>query len=92
MKIKEELSLHLVEYSPEWENTSHNLHFLSRLLKNDSQADIIILPEMFNTGFSMDSSGISEKMSGPTINWMKEISLLSHSAVCGSLAIEEDHC
>ncbi len=92
MEKKENLSLLLVEYSPEWENTEVNLNFLTRLLENVNPADIIILPEMFNTGFSMNSSEISEKPEGKTLSWMKEISLKSSAAICGSLAIEENSC
>ena len=90
MDRKESISLHLVEYSPEWENTEQNLHFLSNLLQDTDTPDIIILPEMFNTGFSMNSPAISEKMEGKTIQWMKDISLHKHTAICGSLAIEEN--
>ncbi|MDR2123316.1 MAG: nitrilase family protein [Flavobacteriaceae bacterium] len=89
-KTKKELILQPVEYSPEWENTESNLRFLSHTLKESRGADIIILPEMFNTGFSMNPSKISEKMEGNTVNWMKSISIQNHTAVCGSLAIEEE--
>ncbi len=91
MNKKENLSLLLVEYSPEWENAEANLNFLSQLLKEVNQPDIIILPEMFNTGFSMNSSQIAEKPEGKTLNWMKEFSLQNSTAICGSLAIEENN-
>ncbi|MDR1876144.1 MAG: nitrilase family protein [Flavobacteriaceae bacterium] len=91
MKKKEELILQLVEYPPIWENVELNLNFLTQLLEDSHRGDIIILPEMFNTGFSMNASKISEKMNGITVTWMKNISLQYNIAICGSLAIEEEH-
>ncbi|MGM5629554.1 nitrilase family protein [Apibacter raozihei] len=91
MLNKNNLSLTLVEFAPEWENADHNLNFLSRLLLGTGPTDIIVLPEMFNTGFSMNSAKIAECMNGKTVNWMKEFSLNNSKAICGSIAVFENY-
>jgi predicted amidohydrolase len=51
--------------------------------------DLIILPEMFSTGFSMNSEQLAESMDGPSVKWMHELANRMNSAVCGSIIIEE---
>ncbi|WP_295812661.1 nitrilase-related carbon-nitrogen hydrolase [uncultured Apibacter sp.] len=89
MNFKNEIILHLIEYSPIWENNRENLTYLSEIIKDINYSDIIILPEMFNTGFSNNVSKIAEKMDGKTVQWMIDISLENHVAICGSIAISE---
>ena len=88
--ITNDLFVNLIEYSPQWENCSENLSFLSLLLEDLASSDLIILPEMFNSGFSLNPTKIAEKMDGRTIKWMIEISLKKHTAICGSLVIEDN--
>ncbi|MDR3272485.1 MAG: nitrilase family protein [Flavobacteriaceae bacterium] len=87
--MKNKLQIQIVEYSPEWENAEANLNFLSQLLA-DTKADITVLPEMFNTGFSMNAEKISENMDGQSVSWLKNFSLKNGKAVCGSLPIKEN--
>lgn len=51
--------------------------------------DLIILPEMFTTGFTMNPIPFAESMDGITVQWMKENALKKNSALCGSIIIEE---
>lgn len=84
------LSVTLIQYSMEWEKSSANLKRIHSLLgQNVKKTDIIILPEMFNTGFTMNVKKIFGSMRSPVINWMKEISEEFNAAVCGSLIIKE---
>ena len=50
---------------------------------------VVILPEMFSTGFSMQPERFAEPMNGPTVQWMKKISALKKSILTGSLMIED---
>ena len=86
---KKQLQIQLVQYSPEWENAEANLNFLAELLE-DTDADITVLPEMFNTGFSMNAEKIAETMDGQTVSWLKKFSLKKGKAICGSLSIKEN--
>lgn len=73
-----------------WENSEANLKHLDDLLQPlKDTADIIVLPEMFNTGFTMDTNSLSEMMNGNSIRWMQKRSGETGSAICGSLIIKE---
>lgn len=91
MDIQENLTIQFAEYNPKWEEARHNLQFLTKILQTDTPKDLIILPEMFNTGFSMNPSKIAEPMDGQTVRWMQEFSLANNSAIGGSLAIVENN-
>jgi predicted amidohydrolase len=51
--------------------------------------DLIVLPEMFTTGFSMDAERLAETMDGPTVGWMREESAALGCAITGSLIIRD---
>jgi omega-amidase len=73
-----------------WEDKNANLEQLDSLINDVSDStDILILPEMFTTGFSMNPVPYSETMEGTTVNWMKNIAKKMDSAVCGSIMIQE---
>ncbi|MFD2597825.1 amidohydrolase [Sphingobacterium corticis] len=74
-----------------WENVEKNLQNLSlRLSALREKTDLIILPEMFNTGFTMNVEQCAETMSGPTMHWMFDLSKKFDCVVAGSLIIEEE--
>lgn len=54
------------------------------------RTEVVVLPEMFSTGFSMNPAALAETMQGPTIDWMKRISHTHRVILTGSLIIEED--
>lgn len=54
------------------------------------KTEIVLLPEMFSTGFSMQPSALAEKMDGATVQWMADIAAAKKIIVGGSLIIEED--
>jgi len=87
----ESLSVTLVQYQITWENPPANFLKIKNLLKKKViLTDLIILPEMFSTGFTMNVEKNAEKMNGKTIKFMKQLSLLYKCAVCGSVIIKED--
>ncbi len=75
-----------------WENPNENFQHLELLLNSylEEAVDMIILPEMFSTGFSMDADHFAEDMEGEGIDWMMSISRKFNSLVVGSLIIEEN--
>lgn len=84
------LSVTLVQYSMVWEKPRENLKRLASLIKqNVKKPDIIILPEMFSTGFTLNVKDNFGSMRSPVIKWMKEISAEFKCAVCGSLIVKE---
>jgi len=73
-----------------WENPVENFINISKLLSSYGACDLIVLPEMFNTGFSMESSKIAEKSTGASLKWLKKLAKDNESAVMASLAISEN--
>ena len=73
-----------------WEDKNSNLKKYQEQIDKIESTELIILPEMFTTGFSMSPKNISEKMDGDTIQWMKHNAHKMNSAICGSIIIEED--
>ena len=73
-----------------WENIDKNLQNLGlRLNSIREKTDLIILPEMFSTGFSMNPSKLAEEMGGKTMKWMHDQARKFDSVVTGSLIIKE---
>lgn len=76
-----------------WEDKPGNLDSLGMLLsKISGTTDLVILPEMFNTGFSMNVRSLAEEKNSDTFRWMNNISKNCNLAVCGSYIVVEDGC
>ena len=88
-----DLKLTLVQLDLKWQDKTQNLNQIERLLAwHKENTDIIILPEMFSTGFSMESQQLAEEMSGETVSWMTNVATQRKAAVCGSLIINDNGC
>jgi len=75
-----------------WENTDKNLQNIElRLSAIREKTDLIILPEMFNTGFTMNAEKLAEAMGGKTMQWMHKIAVKYSCVVTGSLIIKENN-
>jgi omega-amidase len=75
-----------------WENIEKNLQNLTLRLSSGvkEKTDLIILPEMFNTGFSMNATALAEEMNGKTMQWMEDTARRYDCVVAGSLMIKEN--
>lgn len=74
-----------------WENPSGNFRKLEKLTERSGDTDLIVLPEMFSTGFTMQPEKLKEGMNGPSVSWMKDQAAHKDVAITGSLIIEEDN-
>lgn len=75
-----------------WEDASENRNnFETKIFGLKEQTDIIILPEMFTTGFAMQPEHLAEKIDGDTVQWMLNIAKTVNSAICGSVIISENN-
>lgn len=81
-----DLRVTLVQSHLYWNQPKKNRDHLSQILDNISSTDIIVLPELFTTSFSLESA--TEHMSGPSMLWMADIANKFNSLVMGSLPIE----
>jgi len=74
-----------------WENKTANLANLAKkIMSMESYTEIIVLPEMFSTGFSMQPEIYAESMDGPTIDWMRNLAATKKAIITGSLIIKEE--
>lgn len=74
-----------------WENPAANLNMLEEKINSiSSKTEIVILPEMFSTGFSMKPGELAETVNGETVNWMKRIAAAKKIILTGSVIIEEN--
>ncbi|MDB5139333.1 MAG: (R)-stereoselective amidase [Mucilaginibacter sp.] len=74
-----------------WENIDRNLQNIAlRLSGIREKTNLIILPEMFNTGFSMEADKLAEPMSGKTMKWMHTIASQYDCVITGSIIIKEN--
>lgn len=86
----QDLIITLIQTDLIWENKEKNLsHFESKINSIKEDTNLVILPEMFSTGFSMDPEKLTELMNGPTIQWMQKISTNRKIDICGSVIVKE---
>jgi predicted amidohydrolase len=84
------LTLSLFQCATRWHDPAANRALFEGLFKEaSSESDVLVLPEMFSTGFTMASQEVAEPMDGPTVNWMRERAAERDQIVCGSVVIED---
>lgn len=91
MNSDRNLRVSILQSHLHWENPVANREaFSEKIIDLSSNTDLIILPEMFTTGFSMNAKALAEPENGPTLNWMKEMAKRSQAAITGSVIITEN--
>lgn len=88
--MKEQLHVSIIQSNLFWEDKLANLKFFEKKISKISHADLIVLPEMFTTGFTMNPNVMAETMDGKTVNWMLDMAFEKKSLLIGSLIIEDD--
>lgn len=83
------LSISLIQSSLVWEDKKANLQQLEKKIMGLGKTEVIILPEMFSTGFSMQPEKLAEDMEGETVEWMRNIASKKRVIVTGSVIIKE---
>ena len=85
------MKIALIQTDLFWQNASKNReNFDSKINEIQSEVNLIVLPEMFSTGFTMNASEVAETMQGDTIEWMKLKAKQKNAAVAGSVVIAEN--
>lgn len=86
------LNFTLIQSNLFWENQEANLKMFTEKIKAlEGHHEIVVLPEMFSTGFSMKPSQFAENLTGTSLQWMKEIAATKKIILTGSLMIQEDN-
>ena len=84
------LSFTLIQTNLFWEDKEANLQLLEDKINSIKEnTQVVILPEMFSTGFSMKPEELAENMDGKTLHWLKKIASDKKIIITGSLMIEE---
>jgi omega-amidase len=78
-----------IQSSLHWEDKKANLRMFEEKIFSITQAEIVVLPEMFSTGFSMQPKKLAETMDGETMQWMKQIAAKKKIILTGSLIIKD---
>jgi omega-amidase len=85
----QDLTVTLIQTTLDWHDAGANRARFDGLIAGINEpTDLIVLPEMFTTGFTMDTAAYAEQMDGDTVNWMKLVAKDFGATICGSLIIE----
>lgn len=85
------LSVTIIQSHLYWENpVANRLNFSEKIKSISEKTDLIILPEMFTTGFSMNASSLFEEPNGETLNWMISEAKKHNTAITGSIIVKEE--
>lgn len=80
-----------VQTTLHWEDRAANLQMLEKkILAINAKTNIVVLPEMFSTGFSMKPESLAETMQGETVQWMLKMAASKKIILTGSVIIEEE--
>jgi len=84
------LRVTLVQAELAWQDPAANRHRLAAHFRGlVGHTDLVVLPEMFSTGFSMAAAELAEDMDGPTIDWMREEAAALGCVIAGSLIVRD---
>jgi omega-amidase len=84
------LRVTMVQADLAWQEPQENRQRLARHFRGlAGHTDLIVLPEMFTTGFSMESSALAETMDGPTVGWLREEACALGCTITGSLIVRD---
>ncbi|HSB94076.1 MAG TPA: nitrilase-related carbon-nitrogen hydrolase, partial [Flavitalea sp.] len=80
-----------IQSSLHWQDKEANMKMFEQKIRAiDGYTEIVVLPEMFTTGFSMDPAQYAETMDGPTVSWMKKLAAERRVIITGSIIIREE--
>ena len=91
MPDNQSMKIAAVQFDIAWEAPEENLKRIESMLEVDSGSyDLILLPEMFATGFTMEPEPVAEEMDGTSVRWMQQYAGMHDVCVIGSLVIREE--
>ncbi|WP_299116223.1 amidohydrolase [uncultured Winogradskyella sp.] len=90
--MKTDLKIALIQTDLVWESPEENRRNFHQKIESISDVvDIIVLPEMLSSGFTMNAISVAETMNGKTLTWLKELASKKNVAITGSLVISENN-
>ena len=79
------LKIAAIQFDIIWEDAKANRTYLEPHVRAHADADVVILPEMFNAGFTINVDVAAEENEGPTVQWMQNLAKELDCAICGSI-------
>lgn len=90
--MKENLNFAIIQTDLVWENPSANRKILEKKIRDCKRStDVIVLPEMFTTAFTMNAKPLSETLSGETVKWMEFLAVQMNYVICGSIIVKNNN-
>ncbi|WP_299105779.1 amidohydrolase [uncultured Winogradskyella sp.] len=90
--MNSDLRVAIIQTDLVWENPEENRRLLeAKINAMSTDVDLIVLPEMFTSGFTMNPDAVAETMEGKTIAWLKDITKAKQMAIMGSLVVSENN-
>src|SRR5688500_3990024 len=83
------LRIALIQFDIAWENSDANIARLEQMMTSVENVDLVILPEMWSTGFSMRPEIIAEHIPGPALSWMISYSQKINAVIAGSISVND---
>ncbi len=89
--LRQDLNITLIQSTLYWQSINANLAmFEEKIWQIQEPTDVIILPEMFNTGFTMDTKACAEHPNGNTFRWMRQMAAQTKALVIGSIIVNDE--
>ena len=88
--MKKKINIAIVQTNTIWNNKKANFQSIENLIKNYSNIDLFLLPEMFDTGFLTEKNSVNIDLNNETIEWMKKISKSKNCAIAGTTIFYEN--
>lgn len=86
-----ELRVSIIQTDLEWENPEVNRANFEKEILSLPETDLVVLPEMFTTGFTMNPEPNAEAPNGPTLQWMRSLAKLNQLAITGSIIVKDSN-
>ncbi|MDR0559798.1 MAG: amidohydrolase [Prevotellaceae bacterium] len=80
----------LLQIDTKWQSPEENRRHIETLISAETQTDLIVLPEMFTTGFCISPHEVAEKAGTVTPEWMRNVAMAKNAAIAGSIVVEEN--
>lgn len=88
--VDSQLRIALVQTAPLWHDAAGNRRLFDQAIRSISEpVDLVVLPEMFSTGFTMSSRAMAETMDGATVSWLREQAARHGVTIAGSIVVDD---
>jgi len=88
--VQDSLNVTIIQTHLAWENPIENRSHFDTLLTSLKDTHLVVLPEMFTTGFTMNAEQASEISEGETLAWLQQWAKRINAAITGSVAVKEN--